>query len=245
MEQLPAGRLRRFPGPRHQSGRLGRSAALDRAAGRWFIQQRRAGSLHGHVDRSRRRQKDRSGGKGAAVPESRARICRRALRHHGPIHFRHGPRETICCCWIAVRAKPNWCRCAIRPSNCSSPTPTSNMNWAAANTPNAAPNAKPPPKFWACLPCATPTASAREFSQRQNGGCCFPPRAARHRRNRAHSASRRSRPRLAIGRRLANSCTPATVPCATITKSVAPNWTRIVEIAEWHRTDGRAFLDAA
>ena len=35
------------------------------------------------------------------------------------------------------------------PSPCSSPTPTSNTNWAAANTPNAAPNAKPPPRSWA------------------------------------------------------------------------------------------------
>ena len=36
------------------------------------------------------------------------------------------------------------------------PTPTSNMSWQAANTPNAARNARPPRKFSACLRCATP-----------------------------------------------------------------------------------------
>ena len=56
------------------------------------------------------RQEARPGGKGAALPEGRARLRRHALRHHGPVHLRDGQRKTTCCCWIAARAKPSWCR---------------------------------------------------------------------------------------------------------------------------------------
>ena len=62
------------------------------------------------LHRSRHRQKNRPGGKGVARAEGRTRIRRHAVRHHGPVHFRHWAAKAICSCSTAARAKRNWCR---------------------------------------------------------------------------------------------------------------------------------------
>ena len=204
VEQLPARRRCRFPGAGHQSRRLGRAAAFDRAAGRRIVQQRRAGGLHRDVGRSRlpARQID---------PVEKALLCQKAE------HEFAGVPCGIMDQFISVMGREDHlllldCR-SRKTELVPMRDPSVELLIANTNVKHELGSGQYAKRRAQCEAAAKilgvpslrdATAAESGTRQGQDGRRGFPPGAACHRRNRAHRASRRRAFGLPIGRRSAS-----------------------------------------
>ncbi len=83
--ELRGGRGRGMPVAGHAAGRISRGDWFRRAARRRSVEQRGPRSRHRHADGGNDRHDARSGRQSPLVPTGGARVCGRALRHHGSV----------------------------------------------------------------------------------------------------------------------------------------------------------------